>query len=65
MQGENLESARMEIGRDHAERRLRSAQADKHRLDSRPRNNNALGHVETPTFIIAAVLRRRNPQNSP
>ena len=63
MQGENLESARIEIGRDHAERRL-----------TPPKQTNAAPTVileltirwakaELLTLIIAGVLKRRNPQN--
>ena len=41
MQGENLESARIEIGRDHAERRL-----------TPPKQTNA-----APTVILELIMR--------
>jgi len=65
MQGENLESARTETGRDHAERRLTPLRQTKAAptviLELRMRWVT----TKTPTWIIAGALRRRNPQNWP
>ena len=62
MQGANLESARIEIGRDHARRKLtppgRTKAAPTVILELRMR----WGTNETPNPIIAGVLSRRNPQ---
>jgi len=65
MQGENLESARIEIGRDHAARRLSPLTQTKAAPTVILELTMRWATTKLLPWIIAGVLRRRNPQNGP